>query len=205
MAAHLRSLGSGRPESPLTPGTGPAPGGLAGEGGCLCLATVLATAAAKLTSAIYLLSPLKGQNHFLGALAFTADITDGLLPGARLHFRLPPPLNQPVRACGRTEQVIRNIPPIGSQVLGCGRSQTRGGASGPVSARSFRRNRPGSAAGSAAACGLAAQLRCRNYVCVLQACGAGIGSWPMIDEVTAPRRLRFNDCFRHTLLYLVCF
>lgn len=97
MAAHLRSLGSGRPESPLMPGTGPAPGGLAGEGGCLCLATVLATAAAKLTSAIYLLSPLKGQNHFLGALAFTADITDGLLPGARLHFRLPPPLNQPVR------------------------------------------------------------------------------------------------------------
>lgn len=71
----------------------PPPGG-SGLGGVpgrflSVLATVLATGAAKLMPAIYLLSPLKGQNHFSGTLAFTADLTDELLPGARLHFRVP--------------------------------------------------------------------------------------------------------------------
>lgn len=111
------------------------------------LATVLATGAAKLMSAIYLLSPLKGQNHFSGTLAFTADLTDELLPGLACTSGFPLFQNDVsvwmftcvylVRGCGRTKQLIHNIPPIGTQVLGCGRRQTLGGASEPASARTF--------------------------------------------------------------------
>lgn len=44
------------------------------------------------------------------------------------------------------------------------------------------------------------QLRSSNYVYVPPVRGAGIGSCPMMDEVTAPRRLHFNDCFWHQLI-----
>lgn len=48
------------------------------------------------------------------------------------------------------------------------------------------------------------QLRFRNYVCVLQAQAARIGSWLMIDEVTAAYRLHFNDCFQRSLIFILC-